>query len=406
MFSIYPCLMKEMNYVMSTITANSLVIIDELCRSTAVEEGTALAIAIVEKLLQSSAFVYITTHYVLLTKLYDMYPSVKIWQMETVPIGDDPKTFKLHYKYSLLPGVTSVRQYGAYIVRNIWPDYVIKWVDERLAKINAKPKKLNMCALDPKCRLKYTIESEFRRLKAKKQLTVSAINKLLIQYRNELSKLGFNINIQPFAEGNLQQTQSLQLDEHFSTGMYVEENNALQENQAIALPTMFTPQPSDQSQDATLSLTKWQEVFTPEPSLCDGTPQEDSGYGLMSRFIAEDSQNLYKLMPEISIYENQENLFPNAPRSPADGSCLRTLMGSTSTPIVRRYDGLRNFPSTSSEVTISDQSRICPNYAFYSKQRQDLTVSSLERFYRSFSYYVSSGCACCTSSYSVARLYD
>nr|CAH7753704.1 unnamed protein product [Callosobruchus chinensis] len=295
---------------MSTITGNSLVIIDELCRSTSVEEGTALAIAIVEKLLQSSAFIYITTHFVLLTKLYDMYPNVKM-------------SFKLHYKYSLLPGVTSVRQYGVYIVRNIWPDYVIKWVDEILEKIAEKPKEFRMTTLDPKCRLKYTIESEFRRLKQKQQLTVSAINELLIQYQNELSKLGYNINIQPFADRNLQRTQSLQLDEDFCTGMYVEENNAEQE----------------QAQEAILSQSKWEQVFTPEPSLCDGVPQ-DSQYGQLSRFIAEDPQNVYKLMPEISIYENQENLFPNPPRSPertvANDSCLRTLMGTTSTPLVQR----------------------------------------------------------------------
>lgn len=63
---------------MTTMTKNSLVIIDELCRSTCLEEGTALAIAIVEKLVQSSAFIYITTHFTLLTKLYEMYLNVKV----------------------------------------------------------------------------------------------------------------------------------------------------------------------------------------------------------------------------------------------------------------------------------------------------------------------------------------
>lgn len=70
--------MKELQYIMTTMTENSLVIIDELCRCTSVEEGTALAIAIVEKLAQSSAFIYITTHLTLLTKLYDMYLNVKV----------------------------------------------------------------------------------------------------------------------------------------------------------------------------------------------------------------------------------------------------------------------------------------------------------------------------------------
>lgn len=70
--------MKEIKYIMTTMTKNSLVIIDELCRSTSLEEGTALAIAIVEKMAQTSAFIYITTHFTLLTKLYDMYLNVKV----------------------------------------------------------------------------------------------------------------------------------------------------------------------------------------------------------------------------------------------------------------------------------------------------------------------------------------
>lgn len=70
--------MREIKYILSTMTDNSLIVIDELCRSTSLEEGTALAMAISEKLLQTGAFIYLTTHYTLITKLADMYCNIKV----------------------------------------------------------------------------------------------------------------------------------------------------------------------------------------------------------------------------------------------------------------------------------------------------------------------------------------
>lgn len=60
------------------MTKNSLVIIDELCRSTAVEEGTALAMAICEKMLKTPAYIFLTTHYTTITKLQELYCNVKV----------------------------------------------------------------------------------------------------------------------------------------------------------------------------------------------------------------------------------------------------------------------------------------------------------------------------------------
>lgn len=63
---------------MNTVTQDSLVIIDELGRSTLVEDGTALAMAIVEKIAQTTTYLFLATHFTLLTKLYDMYPNMKL----------------------------------------------------------------------------------------------------------------------------------------------------------------------------------------------------------------------------------------------------------------------------------------------------------------------------------------
>lgn len=70
--------MKEVQNILKTATKHSLVIIDELGRCTSLEDGTALAMAIVEKLAQTSAYIFLTTHFILITTLHDMYPNIKL----------------------------------------------------------------------------------------------------------------------------------------------------------------------------------------------------------------------------------------------------------------------------------------------------------------------------------------
>ncbi|CAG9812751.1 unnamed protein product [Phaedon cochleariae] len=186
--------MKEMNYIMTSLTKNSLVIIDELGRSTALEEGTALAIAILEKLANSSAYIYIATHFTLLTRLYDMYPYVKIWQLETIPKDQHSVRSQLDYKYNVLPGVTSIKHYGVTLVRDIWPNDILEYVDCLMRKIS-KEHDRNVLVIDEKSRLKYSVEAMFRKLKLKNELTISKINEIITQYQVELKQLGYVLNI-------------------------------------------------------------------------------------------------------------------------------------------------------------------------------------------------------------------
>lgn len=70
--------LKEIQYIMNAATKDSLVIIDELGKSTSFEDGIAFAMAIVEKLAQSKTYLFVATHFTLLANLYDMYPNVKL----------------------------------------------------------------------------------------------------------------------------------------------------------------------------------------------------------------------------------------------------------------------------------------------------------------------------------------
>lgn len=59
------------------MTEKTLIIIDELCRSTSIEEGTALAMAVCEKLMNSKAFIFVTTHFTFFAKMAEMYYNVE-----------------------------------------------------------------------------------------------------------------------------------------------------------------------------------------------------------------------------------------------------------------------------------------------------------------------------------------
>lgn len=66
-----------MEYFLKVVTQNTLFVVDELCRSTSLEEGTALAMALCEKCKSTNAFTFFTTHFKFLTRLTDMYVGYK-----------------------------------------------------------------------------------------------------------------------------------------------------------------------------------------------------------------------------------------------------------------------------------------------------------------------------------------
>ena len=69
--------MKDMAYIMANMSTESLVIIDELGRSTANEEGMAICYALCEQLIRSGAFVFFATHFLDLHELDGVYTNVE-----------------------------------------------------------------------------------------------------------------------------------------------------------------------------------------------------------------------------------------------------------------------------------------------------------------------------------------
>ncbi|XP_033221031.1 uncharacterized protein LOC117175433 [Belonocnema kinseyi] len=101
---------KEIEYILQFVTPRSLIVLDEICRSTNVEEGSAIAFAICEKLLQTTAFIFNCTHFLYLTKLTELYHNVVNHYFECVP--NELDKWGLKYTHKLRSGVTDVENYG------------------------------------------------------------------------------------------------------------------------------------------------------------------------------------------------------------------------------------------------------------------------------------------------------
>ncbi|XP_025409358.1 mutS protein homolog 4-like [Sipha flava] len=113
---------KELNGILPSLTRHSLVIIDELCRATSCEEGSSLAWAICEHIMQSCAFIFFATHNIFITKLQDLYCNVLNYHMEALFSSSG-----LSYTYKLRSGVTNIDDYGLTLARDVkMPEYLVE----------------------------------------------------------------------------------------------------------------------------------------------------------------------------------------------------------------------------------------------------------------------------------------
>ncbi|CAH1101190.1 unnamed protein product [Psylliodes chrysocephalus] len=233
--------MKEIKYIMSTMTNDSLILIDELGRSTSVEEGVSVAMAILEKLSSFRSHIFITTHFSMLGKFSSIYPYIKTWQMETIPIGTNPKTLKLNYTYNKTSGFTQISRYGVYIVRNIWPDEILKIVDDSIDRLETQQYESIFYPMDEKAVVKYNIESNLRLLKEKRLLSIPKIKKIITGYKEKLKRLNYNIKDITFSINTSKQDPKLTSPENVNTdGEYLLQQQEEEQQFENIFPSNFT----------------------------------------------------------------------------------------------------------------------------------------------------------------------
>ncbi|KAJ1332362.1 hypothetical protein BSLG_008666 [Batrachochytrium salamandrivorans] len=115
--SSFMCEMRETAFILSNVTDDSLVIIDELGRGTSTSDGVGVSIAVCEELLnQSKAVVFFVTHFdQLATVLADTYRVGVVMlhlQSTTVHKGETGGKSELSFSFKVEPGVSSISAYG------------------------------------------------------------------------------------------------------------------------------------------------------------------------------------------------------------------------------------------------------------------------------------------------------
>jgi DNA mismatch repair protein MSH4 len=94
--------MKEVSYILQNLASNSLVIMDELGRGTSNEEGVGICHSVCEYLLNSKAFTFFATHYLELSNLENLYPSVESYHFD-IKIAEDKSISHLLQRGKLEP---------------------------------------------------------------------------------------------------------------------------------------------------------------------------------------------------------------------------------------------------------------------------------------------------------------
>lgn len=100
--------MRSTASILSLVTPDSLVVVDELGRGTSTLEGTALAHAIAEALIQSKAACFFSTHFRDLGTTLGGFPSVQCLHLQV----DATSKGGVRYNYRILDGSPDESHYG------------------------------------------------------------------------------------------------------------------------------------------------------------------------------------------------------------------------------------------------------------------------------------------------------
>lgn len=128
--------MSEINYILKNLNSSSLILIDELCRSTNYYEGLSIAMAACEYIMQylnndpfgenKNITVLFATHFKELAHLEHFFPKLHTFQMKsTEEIHTTASTYKL------VEGVCQNKEYGLRIAESVgFPKKVIDYSKE------------------------------------------------------------------------------------------------------------------------------------------------------------------------------------------------------------------------------------------------------------------------------------
>ncbi|GBG67411.1 hypothetical protein CBR_g547 [Chara braunii] len=126
--------MREMAFIGQNATPRSLVLIDELGRGTATEDGFAIAFSSAEFLLQTKAFTIFATHMPRMAELARLYAEARVLHMEV-----EAESNYLRFKHVLKQGSIQFDHYGLQLAKTAGiPDSVIETATAITQKLDEK----------------------------------------------------------------------------------------------------------------------------------------------------------------------------------------------------------------------------------------------------------------------------
>jgi len=183
--------MQETAFILANVSSSSLVIIDELGRGTSLKEGASICWAVCEKLLPSKAFVFLATHFKLMTEMADLHPCVENYQFLTESMEDGC----IRYTHQMARGTSlfhhgQTPHYGIDLAASVLPSNIVDTARTLAAKIDET--ELKVKKLSPMKRLSLDTVVRFKKLKMSglqgKELLIE-FNRVKQEYIEEKRKL-------------------------------------------------------------------------------------------------------------------------------------------------------------------------------------------------------------------------
>ncbi|KAL4797385.1 muts domain V-domain-containing protein [Aspergillus venezuelensis] len=193
--STFAAEMREMAFILHTLSPRSMVIIDELGRGTSTTDGLAIALAIAEALVQSNAITWFVTHFADLATIMSERNGVVSLHLAS-EISPDNSKMTMYYK--ITDGADKTRFYGLALAKLVdFPAGVLETAQvvseklERLSEQRHSPTKV--AAIARRRKLILALKEEL--LHARNgQLEGPALRRFLVRLQDEFTVRMMKIN--------------------------------------------------------------------------------------------------------------------------------------------------------------------------------------------------------------------
>ncbi len=183
---------KNIIGIINSVDQNSLVLLDEIGAGTDPEEGSALALAIIKKLLDANCFGIITTHY---SKLKEF--AVESDKIENASMEFDASTLKPMYKLNIgIPGSSNAIDIAKTLgldpaviedaIKNLSQEKVSFELVLKKAEQSRRESEILSAQLE---RIKEEKENELLKIKQEKELVIKEREKIYLNAKHETKRI-------------------------------------------------------------------------------------------------------------------------------------------------------------------------------------------------------------------------